>query len=171
MIIPQFKIQPRLRFHWWKSLSPFQSFDSSHGGTHRDPAASFILACFVLPENLTLSSWLALDTYYGPPFWFPICGTNSFPPWLWKVRNLLFFLLFNYKSLFEQPLWQPVFKQAFVIENRACNVAAGTPTSKEGDVDLAGSWSPRPLSKGFRASFQFNKKEGEAEEEEKENPA
>lgn len=85
--------------------------------------------------------------YYRPPFWSHSCLTSSFPPWLWKVRSLLFFLLFNYKSLFEQPLWQLMFKQAFVIENRACNVAAGTLASKGGDAEQAVSWSLRPLSK------------------------
>lgn len=75
-----------------------------------------------------------------------------------RLEIFCFFLLFNYKSLFEQPLWQPMFKQAFVIENRAGNVAAGTPASKGGCTDHAASWSQRPHSKSLKLPSNLKKK-------------
>lgn len=73
---------------------------------------------------------------------FTIVWPGLSHPGFRKVRNLLFFLPFNYKSLFEQPLWQPMFKQAFVIENRACNWRQGCLPQKEEMLSMlcAGPW-------------------------------
>ena len=130
-------------------LLPFTSIPalfSTRTDTGRGSMLLFQCGSAQAKEPSCLLGW-PQSLYYGRPFWFYNCLTSSFRSWLWKVRNLLFFLLFNYKSLFEQPLWRPLFKQAFVIENRACKLAAGTLASKGGDAEHDVSWSLRPLSK------------------------
>lgn len=136
------------------AATPFPAIQRPHQNRHRPARLCAFVPLWFSP--------IQTACHFGSAVVWPAPSHPGFG----KVRNLLFFLLFNYKSLFEQPLWQPVFKQAFVIENRARSVAAGPASLKRRRCRACCELVPEATFIVFKASFQLNKKK----RGEKENP-